>query len=388
MTGFDLEKVRDILAGAFDDDDFDELLLFGLDIDRAKIVKNDALNTVVLNVLKKATQGGWDALLIAKAAQRRPHRADVQDIARKYGASLVGEFKRSAGSEKAVRDAYREFQLAPPGFPTEEQLGTLEKTIDPANPMFNMTDWVSRAARIEGRVCRLEIDGAPKGTGFLVGPDTVLTNHHVVKPAIENPALLSKVRARFDYKQFRDGKILSGTLVDVAEILDSSPCTDGEAAGKPGPDDPGGEYLDYAVVRLKGKPGVDPVTVAGAVAPGPARGWVRVPDGAIDRGPFAYDFPVLIAQHPQGEPLRLAIEWKSVIGLNGAANRVKHRTNTLAGSSGSPCFDRFWNLIALHHYGDPGYVTKPQFNQAVPVAAIRQRLTDRGHAGALGGDCD
>ena len=151
MTGFDLEMIRDVLPDTFDDQDFDELLLFDLDINRAKIVKDDALNTVVLNVLKKAALEGWDALLLVKAAQRRPFRADVQEIARKYGSSLVGEFRRSAGN-KYIRTAYRELQLAPPGFPTEEQVGTLEKTIDPTNPMFNMADWVTRAARIEGRV--------------------------------------------------------------------------------------------------------------------------------------------------------------------------------------------------------------------------------------------
>src|SRR5260370_26015831 len=174
MQGFDLERVRDILADAFDLESFDELLLFELDIVRARIVQDDALNTVVLKVLQKAAQEGWDALLIAKAAKRRPLRQDVQEIARKYGASLVGEFRRLAGTNRYVRDAYWEFNLAPPGFPTEEQLGALEKTIDPANPMFNMADWVDRAARIEGRVCRLEIDNSPRGTGFLVGPDVVL----------------------------------------------------------------------------------------------------------------------------------------------------------------------------------------------------------------------
>jgi hypothetical protein len=168
MTGFDLEKVRDLLADAFDEQSFDELLLFDLDITRAKIVKDDALNTVILKVLQKAAQEGWDALLLAMAAKRRPHRPDVQEMARKYGATLVGEFRRSAGSNPFVRNAYREFQLAPGGFPTEEQLGSLQKTIDPANPMFSMADWIDRAARIEGRVCRLEI--VRSGSGNRIHP--------------------------------------------------------------------------------------------------------------------------------------------------------------------------------------------------------------------------
>src|SRR5206468_3859905 len=101
-----------------------------------------------------------------------------------------------------------------------------------------------------------------------------------------------------DYKQLRDGKILSGSLFKVAEVLDWSPCTAGEAAGKPEPTDPTCEQLDYALVRLEGRPGAEPVSVPGAVATGPPRGWVRVPDQGSVPGtdPFGADAPVLIAQ--------------------------------------------------------------------------------------------
>jgi hypothetical protein len=387
MTGFDLERVRDTLADAFDDQAFDELLLFKLNIDRAKIVKDDALNTVVLNVLRKASQEGWDALLLVKAAEVRPRRPDVQALARKYAVGLVSEFRSQAGANKYVRMAYRDFNLVPPGFPTEEQLGRLEKTIDSTNPMFNMRDWIDRAAKIEGHVCRFEIDGSALGTGFLVGPDVVLTNHHVVESAITDQ---TRMRVRFDFKQLRDGTILSGTLVEVKQILDACPCTPGEASGQPEATDPDSDHLDFALVRLRGRPGSEPISVAGAAATAIPRGWVSLPDVASTSlvDPFATDAPLLIAQHPQGEPLRLAIEWKSVVGVNRTRTRLKHRTNTLAGSSGSPCFDRNWNLIALHHYGDPGWVSNPAFNQAVPIGAIKARLLRIGLGNCLGGNCD
>src|SRR5262245_43525060 len=163
MTGFDLQQVRDVLADAFDAESFDELLLFKLNIDRARIVGDGPLNTVILNTLKKGAQEGWDALLIGYAADERPQRPDVQEISRKYGASLVGEFRKSAGTNPFIRDAYRKFKLVPAGFPTEAEIGSLEKTIDPANPLLNMADWIGRAARIEGRVCRVELDGKPQG---------------------------------------------------------------------------------------------------------------------------------------------------------------------------------------------------------------------------------
>jgi Trypsin-like peptidase domain len=82
----------------------------------------------------------------------------------------------------------------------------------------------------------------------------------------------------------------------------------------------------------------------------PARGCLQVPDRAYD---FAPGTPLFIVQHPKGAPLKLALDTNAVIGLNGNGTRVRYRTNTDKGSSGSPVFDQNWNLVALHHSGDP-----------------------------------
>ena len=197
----------------------------------------------------------------------------------------------------------------------------------------------------------------------------------------------SKVRLRFDYKELRDGTILSGTLVEARRLLSGSPATDGELNGSPEKEDPSLDQLDFALLETDGTPGSEPIRVTGA-ADGSRRGWIHLPDhqAVSDSDPFAPDQPVLIAQHPSGKPLSLAIEWQSMIGPNASSTRVRHRTNTEAGSSGSPTFDRNWNLIALHHYGDAKYQHKPRFNQGVPIAAIRKRIVEGGHADALGGE--
>jgi V8-like Glu-specific endopeptidase len=87
--------------------------------------------------------------------------------------------------------------------------------------------------------------------------------------------------------------------------------------------------------------------------------------------------PLLIAQHPQGEPIKLAIDMDAVLGLNGNATRVRYATNTEPGSSGSPCFDMDWTLVALHHMGDPRW-RNPQYNEGVPISLIRARLARQG----------
>ena len=94
----------------------------------------------------------------------------------------------------------------------------------------------------------------------------------------------------------------------------------------------------------------------------------------------------MIAQHPDGKPLKLAIDTESVIGVNTNRTRVRYATNTEAGSSGSPVFDLDWKLVALHHLGDPAYDHPAAYNQGVPIDKIRDRLAKTGKADALGGN--
>jgi len=85
------------------------------------------------------------------------------------------------------------------------------------------------------------------------------------------------------------------------------------------------------------------------------------------------DMPVLIVQHPDGSPLKFALDTKGVMGVNGNGTRVRYATNTEHGSSGSPCFNIDWEIIALHHLGDPAWKA-PTFNEGVPIGMIATRL--------------
>ena len=106
----------------------------------------------------------------------------------------------------------------------------------------------------------------------------------------------------------------------------------------------------------------------------PPRGWIETTDTAYD---FPPDTPLFIAQHPKGAPLKLALDTNAVIGLNAYGTRVTYRTNTDLGSSGSPVFDQNWNLVALHHSGDPESIM-PSYNEGVPFSAIMALLKRRG----------
>jgi hypothetical protein len=395
MTGLELEFVHETLVSCFDRDALERMLRFKLNKFLCRIVDcNQPFGHIVFELLELAEREGWEDALVARAAEAVAGRKDLQELARRYALRLAAQPAALARNDLLL-SAYHESGLAPVGLPRPEQLGGLEKLIDPWNGMVNMPVWLERAIACQFPVCRVEIDNVPRGTGFLVGPSAVLTNHHVVAKAIkqsgsagdENGELAGDVQFRFDYKLLRDGTILSGTRVKATALLDHSPAAPGELANDPRAAEANDNELDFALLEVEGRPGEDTVRVNGA-AGGPRRGWIPVPaEGAvIEPDPYAADMPVLIVQHPLAQPLSLAIEWKSMLGFNGARTRVRHRTNTEAGSSGSPTFDRNWNLIALHHYGDPRPGEKPLFNQAVPIAAIRRRLAARGLERTLGGD--
>ncbi|MBK8565874.1 MAG: trypsin-like serine protease [Saprospiraceae bacterium] len=60
-----------------------------------------------------------------------------------------------------------------------------------------------KIAKLEQQVCRIEFDtarGRKTGTGFLVGPNLVLTNYHVVEELAIDSSHVDNVKLRFDFK--------------------------------------------------------------------------------------------------------------------------------------------------------------------------------------------
>jgi hypothetical protein len=317
----------------------------------------------------------------------------VQDLYKKYAAALISEARQHAIEEEKLR-ALERFGLAPKvnlqragraqlPAATLATDGGFEKTIKQYLPMLNVGLWRERLFKIEGRVCRVEVGNGTMGTGFLVGPDALLTNYHVLRAVIENPSSAHAVRFRFDYQVLANGIESQGVLASLHPTcwdIDYSLYTDAEAKNKPDEATPTADQLDYALVKLDRAIGNQPLNPA---APGDSvRGWISMPTTAPA---ISLDMPILILQHPHAEPLKLALDTEGVLKVYDNGTRVRYATNTESGSSGSPCFDINWNLIALHHYGDPAFNHQPTYNQGIPINMIRDRLKREGKDGALGG---
>ena len=84
---------------------------------------------------------------------------------------------------------------------------------------------------------------------------------------------------------------------------------------------------------------------------------------------------MIIVQHPEGDPLKFAIDQQAIIELVHSGLRLRYHTNTVNGSSGSPCFSMDWKLLALHHLGDPS--PSELYNKGVPVGLIKGNVGGR-----------
>jgi hypothetical protein len=393
MNGVAFADICAAIVEAFDGLAFDRFLRERFDLKRPKLVPNGAFQDVVSGVVEYFEQRGLEAALLAEVAAERPMNGRVQDVYRSYALGLVDQARSSRVADE-TRKALERFGVVPlvrvqttgiiqDAEPVLASAPSLERLVRADLPLLEAGLWLQRLFELKTRVCRVEIGGAAVGTGFLVGPDTVLTNHHVIQGVLEGGERATDVRFRFDHEVLATGAVTDGISVGLHPgwwALDHTPCTAGESRGALDPYLPSCDELDHALLRLEREVGHEPL-VYGA-HPGSARGWIHVPESepATPKG-----MPLIILQHALGGPLKIAFDTRAVLNTNENRTRLRYATNTEPGSSGSPCFDVHGTLVALHHYGDPARGHTPGFNQGIPIHRIRERLKRKARAATAGG---
>lgn len=147
------------------------------------------------------------------------------------------------------------------------------------------------------------------GTGFMFASDLLMTNHHVIKTAIEAEATTYS----FNYQLDRKGQVCNRVTVHAL---------------------PGGLFytnseLDYSVIQLNNPPDFGVLSLRA----------VQVHRG--DR--------VAIIQHPGGHLKKISMQNNFVAYAD--TQVIQYTTSTLPGSSGSPVFDDAMGVVAIHHSG-------------------------------------
>jgi hypothetical protein len=323
------------------------------------LATTNALETDIYYVVRAAEAQGWTRQLINAARESRPGVAALQEFAQQFDLTPVKK--------------------------TE-----LELVVKAGKGFLDVATWRSSLGMLETRICRIELPlktgSTSYGTGFLVAPDKILTNYHVMELIDKGLASPENVVVRFDYKRLEDGVTLnSGTVYKLAAEnwkVAASKYSDADKKGSPKDAVPSPDELDFCLVKLKGSPGNDKV---GRVVEdkAPPRGYIALTGDEIEIKPGD---PLLILQHPEGDYLKLGMDTEGSLNFNSNKTRLRYATNTLKGSSGSPCFNINWKLVALHHAGDPNYseLHPAEYNQGIPIHLIYEKLALDNLAGELG----
>ena len=238
--------------------------------------------------------------------------------------------------------------------------------------------FLNRGAELRRTVARIKVvtsKGAEGyGTGFLVGPGILLTNRHVLDYSdIQGDSLLSIVAnavAEFDVEIVPEviapGKtrLVSSTPAVFRLAPQTLLLTDAWNA------------LDYVLIALESKSVDGQHDIS-------EYGYNRL---SADMGKTVTGEPVFIIQHPNGESKKISLLNNRMMIRDEKSSYLYYEADTEPGSSGSPVFNRQWEVVALHHSVE--YARDPEdrilakdgslWNEAMGTAAIKTMSFNEG----------
>lgn len=350
LSGTQFEALVNALGDAYSMSDFRKMLKFRLDKDIEDIALDGDKQDRIFAVIEDAEHKGWTSNLIKNAHEYNPGNPELSEFVRTFGYSSVNPADGNAG---------------------------LQRLVTKSSKYQRISELVGRLSEIEAQVCRIayQFSGNKKmrGTGFLVGPDLLLTNHHVIGPLKDGLASPDNVECLFDYRELVDGTTLDGEKFNLKSDdweVDSSPHSNADVTVNGGTPEP--DRLDYALLRLSEMIGDMPI--GDKPNGGAKRGWI---DMCAEPPEVVHGTVMTVLQHPDGQPQLLA--YGSVLQYNENHTRIRYDATTEGGSSGSPCFTADFELFGLHHAGDPNFdeLHSPEFNQCVPIRRIVEQMRSR-----------
>ena len=187
-------------------------------------------------------------------------------------------------------------------------------------------NYLSKGLLAARPVCRIQLRDSGKnvlgfGSGFLVAPEILMTNHHVLGAASDARDSV----ADFDFELDANGNERQAVhfSLDPVRLFYANVTLDfAIVAVQPRSEDGAHELREWDWLPLDGRP------------------------GKSDPGEY-----LTIIQHPSGERKQVCVRENKFLKFVGDA--MWYATDTLGGSSGSPVFNRFWQVVALHHSGVP-----------------------------------
>ena len=239
------------------------------------------------------------------------------------------------------------------GAPTTGAEALQGKTVDYQSAAFLVKG--AKVRRVVGYV-EVNLPGSSRmGSGFLVSPRLFLTNCHVIGNEDEARSAVVTFDRELDPSLIPASN--TSFRLDPASFFMCAP-VDG---------------LDFCLVAVGER-------VSGTATLDELGFCVLSPQG--DK--HAIGMNVNIVQHPNGYYKQVAIR-NNLLTLR-TDRSLLYETDTEVGSSGSPVFNDSWDVVALHHWGEP-YLAKldlqdaasipAHVNEGVRISAIHGALTER-----------
>ncbi|MBF8193318.1 trypsin-like peptidase domain-containing protein, partial [Nonomuraea sp. K274] len=257
----------------------------------------------------------WSGTDRDEAGRRREQGEAFPDSPEMLAARTARLMQRNGVPVEAVMEATRADRLDRPRM-YERILGVAKD--------LQAWSFLPRGVRAARTVARISVSENgrefPIGTGFLVSPRLLLTNHHVLPDA----TAASSVFVEFD------AQVTIDNVPDLARRFTLAPDTFFVAD----------HDLDFALVLVS--PGPDGQSL------GETFGWNRL---SAQTGKLVIGEPVNIIGHPSGRLKEISIRENRLEAR--LDDFLQYQTDTEPGNSGSPVFNDQWEVTALHHSGVP-----------------------------------
>ncbi len=315
LSGAELKKLVNAIVSAYPTkEDLAMMVQFELEENLEEVAGGNNLKQLVFNLVTKwAIPRGYIYRLIIASYETNPENPELKDF---YESVVLKRFNL----ESSVKTKDFGPDINWKGETDDIQLQSWLKP----EPDYWDVGFLKRAIEQSASVCRLEIPTRQiMGTGVLIASNKLLTNYHVLQPleedSLETNALNTILKFgcfTSDIGEETEGK--SFKLDKETPILCFSKT----------------EELDFILLQIESK-------ISRETDIKPAR-WnpQKVPMEKMG---------INVLQHPEGNSMKLSISQDGVTGVYQQNGLVQYVNKTALGSSGSPCFDENWFLVALHH---------------------------------------
>ncbi|MCA9045838.1 MAG: trypsin-like peptidase domain-containing protein, partial [Planctomycetaceae bacterium] len=315
------QQIFTTLRDSFSQPELERLLDFDMNVKLSHIAKPGNDEAVFYEVVDWAKRNDRLVDLFEGAFKARPRNATLNEIANQVGKNLKAEHVRVV--EELTRldahDTRREQLLeSVPDLPGLEAVAVAASgAVD-----FSASSFVARYYDMRRRICAIGSREAHVGTGFLIGPDCIMTNYHVVQ---ECRRLAEPILATFDLYDETPLNELPRLGVNVDNLLAESIAT----------------QLDMAILQLDSTPEGN--------------------RGHFELSKYRPEFreTLFVMGHPGGRnaedqsiPLPLSIRYGALFDHDSHSRRISYSARTSPGSSGSPVFRENCELMGLHHHGE------------------------------------